>query len=143
MNTMRWVLLALVCLPVIEIYLLLRMIGILGFVLTLALLLAAAGAGSYLLRVQGWNAGLRLQQALARGEMPARELLDSGLIATGGLLLLLPGFVSDILALCCLWPATRRWIVARMFRGGPLPGYATETPPSERNVLEGEFRREE
>ena len=143
MNMMHWVLLALVCLPVVEIYLLMQMIGVLGFFITLALLLTAAMVGTHLLRLQGWSAGMRLQQALARGEMPALEILESGLIATGGLLLLLPGFLSDILALLCLIPATRRLLMAWLLRRQPFPGYTGGAPAGDRRTLEGEFKREE
>lgn len=84
MNIGQWLLLALLSLPILEIYVLIKLIGSLGFLLTLVLLLGAAALGTFLLRIQGWTTWFRVQQALARGELPAREMIEGGLIAAGG-----------------------------------------------------------
>lgn len=141
MNIARGLLLALLILPVLEIYLLIRLIGALGFVLTLALLLSAAAVGMALLRTQGLSTWMRVQEALARGESPAREVIESGLVAVGGLLLVIPGFVSDLLALCCLIPASRRRLA--IFLLGRHPGMQPPAAEADgRLTIEGEFRRE-
>jgi len=142
MNIGQWLLLALLSLPILEIYLLIKLIGSLGFFPTLFLLLGAAVLGTFLLRIQGWTTWFRVQQALARGELPAREMIEGGLIAAGGLLLLIPGFISDLLALLCLLPATRKRIAQRILESGisQPPGRATRET---RHTIEGEFKRED
>lgn len=142
MNIARWLLLALLSLPVLEIYLLIKLIGLLGFLLTLALLLSAAAFGMFLLRTQGFSTWMRVQQALARGELPAQDMIESGLVAVGGLLLLIPGFLSDLFALPCLIPATRRQLAAYLLKNHII--MPRRTGESEGQLtIDGEFRRED
>ncbi len=145
MNTTQWLLLAVVSLPVIEIYLLIQMISGLGFILTLSLLIGAALLGSYLLRNQGWHNWVRMNEALQRGELPAEELLNGSLIAVGGGLLLLPGFMSDILALICLLPYTRRWLMGYLLESQALASFnkAGGVRKNRQQYIEGEFKRDE
>lgn len=143
MNIARWLLLALLSLPILEIYLLIKVGGIIGFLPTLLLLFGAASLGTYLLQTQGWSTWARMQQSLARGELPAAELLDGAIIVAGGVLLLLPGFLSDLIGLLCLFPSTRRMIAAYLIRTrfGLRPG----APPERQapRTIEGEYRRED
>lgn len=146
MNIGQWVLLALLSLPIVEIYVLVKLIGALGFVLTLLLLVGAAGLGTLLLRTQGFSNWMRVQQALARGELPAEEMVESALIAAGGLLLLIPGFVSDLLALFCLIPPTRKHLARYFLKNRVIlrpRTQATTTESRGQRTIEGEFRREE
>ncbi|CAI8787600.1 FxsA family protein [Methylocaldum szegediense] len=142
MNIGQWLLLVLLSLPILEIYVLIKLVGSLGFLLTFILLLGAAALGTYLLRIQGWSTWFRVQQALARGELPAREMIEASLIAAGGLLLLIPGFVSDMLALFCLLPATRKRLAQRILETG-VSYPAQKTTHRTRHTIEGEFRRED
>lgn len=140
MNIAQGVLLALLALPILEIYLLIQVGGILGFVPTLFLLFGAASLGTYLLQTQGWTTWMRLQQSLAQGELPADELVNGAVIVAGGALLLLPGFLSDVAGLLCLMPFTRRLIAAWLVKNrlGSARQEAGET-----RVIEGEFKRED
>jgi UPF0716 protein FxsA len=142
MNIRQWLLLALLSLPILEIYLLIKLIGALGFVFTLALLLSAAALGMSLLRAQGLSTWMRVQQALARGELPALEMVESALVAVGGLLLLIPGFLSDIFALGCLIPATRHRLALYLLKNHLM---MQPRPPESggRLTIDGEFKREE
>lgn len=146
MNIRQWLLAAIVALPLLELYLLIKLFGALGFVTTLALLLGAASLGMSLLRSQGLSTWMKVQNALARGETPALEMLESGLVALGGLLLVIPGMLSDILGLACLIPASRRRLAAYLLRNFVvLPGGAADGAgePAANRVIEGEFKREE
>ena len=96
-----------IVLPVVELTVLIRVAGEVGVLETIALLVLVGVLGWWLLKQQGLGVLRRVQEAAARGEAPSRELADGGLIAFGGLLLLLPGFVSDALALLLLLPPTR------------------------------------
>jgi len=139
----RWAALVLLSLPVLELVLLIVLGGVLGFVLTSALLLGAVFLGTWLLRTQGFSAWQRLQQSLLRGEYPTSELVDGLVILAGGALLLFPGFLSDLLALPCLIPASRAvirdWLVNHRFDFGTP--WQSESPGP--RTIEGEFTREE
>jgi UPF0716 protein FxsA len=143
MNIARWLLLALLSLPILEIYLLIKVGGIIGFLPTLLLLFGAASLGTYLLQTQGWSTWMRLQQSWARGDLPAAELLDGAIILAGAALFVLPGFFSDLLGLLCLIPATRRMIAANLIRTGV--GLRPGTPRDRQGprTIEGEYRRED
>lgn len=141
MNVFQGLLLIFLTLPILEIWLLLTLGGVIGFLPTLILLLGAAGLGSYLLQTQGWSAWMRLQQSLARGEAPAEDLLNGAMIVAGGALLLLPGFMSDIAGMLCLLPFTRRRIAAWLVNSR-LRAVRPEDAQGPKTI-EGEFRRED
>jgi UPF0716 protein FxsA len=141
MNIAQGVLLALLALPIVEIYLLIQIGSVVGFLPTLLLLFGAAGLGTYLLQTQGWSTWNRVQLSLAQGELPADDLVNGAVIVAGGALLLLPGFLSDIAGLLCLIPFTRRliavWLVKNRLGARPI------SPAGEAKVIEGEYKRED
>ncbi len=93
--------------PVIEVYLLIRVGSLIGAVPTVALLLAISMAGAWLVRHQGFEIMRRIQSEMAQGRLPAAELLDGAMVLVGGVLLLTPGFFTDFLGLFFLIPFTR------------------------------------
>ena len=96
-----------IVLPVVELTVLIRVAGEVGVLETIAMLVLVGVFGWWLCKQQGLGVLRRMQEATARGEVPSRELADGALIALGGLLLLLPGFVSDALGILLLLPPTR------------------------------------
>jgi len=102
--------------PIVELYVIIQIGGLIGVWPTIALLLADALLGSLLLRHQGRGAWRRFNLALAERRFPGREVADGLLIAIGGTLLLTPGFVTDIVGLIFLIPPTRA-IIRRLLRG--------------------------
>lgn len=149
MNTthlnLSWLLLVLLSLPVVEIFLLIQMVSGFGFLITLGLLLGSALLGGYLLRNQGWMTWMRVNEALQKGEVPTEELLNGSMIALGGGLLLFPGFLSDIIALFCLVPITRKILVRFIIKNGAINtniNGQTEIR-KQQGIIEGEFRRDE
>ncbi len=79
-------------------------VGVLG---TIALLIAGAFAGSWLARREGGKAMRAFVTTAQSGRNPEKELTDGMLVAVGGVLIMLPGFVSDVLGLLFLLPPTR------------------------------------
>ena len=77
---------------------------------TLLAVVAMAVAGAALIRWQGFAVLVKMREALDGGRLPGRELADAMLIGLAGLLLLLPGFVSDVIGLLLLIPAVRTLI---------------------------------
>lgn len=100
--------------PVAEIYVLVSVGGAIGVLPTIALVLLTALVGAHLARMQGLSVMLRIRENLAQGFMPAEELLDGLLIFMAGMVLLAPGFLTDIAGLLILLPVTRgmfkRWL---------------------------------
>jgi len=102
--------------PIAELAVVIQIGQAIGVWWTIALLLADAILGSILMRHQGRAAWRRFNQALGAGRVPAREVLDGALVMFGGLLLLTPGFITDILGLLLLIPPARvvvRGVLAR------------------------------
>jgi UPF0716 protein FxsA len=93
--------------PIAELYVIIQVGQAIGLWPTLALLLADALLGSFLLKHQGRGAWLRFNEALAQRRFPGKEVVDGLLIVVGGTLLLAPGFITDIFGLILLVPPTR------------------------------------
>ena len=81
---------------------------------TVLIVILTAFLGALLARYQGFQTMLRVRESLERGEMPAEELLDALLILLAGIVLLTPGFLTDLAGLMILIPPTRlkfkRWL---------------------------------
>ena len=119
--------LALVAVPIVELYVLIQVGEQLGVVPTLALLVVMSLLGGYLLRREGRRTWTAFREALASGRLPAAEIADGGLVMLGGALLLTPGFATDVFGLLCVLPPTRAVLrrlltrtVARRLRVGAL-----------------------
>ena len=93
--------------PIAELYVIIQVGEAIGLWPTLALLLADALLGSFLLKHQGRGAWRRFNEALAQRRFPGKEVVDGLLIVVGGTLLLAPGFITDIFGLLLLIPPTR------------------------------------
>ena len=136
--------------PLLEFWLLLKFGAAFGALSAVALVVASALLGIAVLRLAGWQALLSGNARLRAGLSPAPELFSGFVLAIGGVLLLLPGLISDALGLLLLLPALRRWLAARLFGRMPVmaPGAAgaanddTAGSGSGPVVIDGEFRRE-
>jgi len=93
--------------PIVELYLILKVGDAIGAAWTIALLAADSVLGTVLLRAQGRSVWQRFNEALAAGRMPHREVLDGVLVIFGGAFLITPGFITDIFGLVLLIPPTR------------------------------------
>lgn len=113
---MGFLVLLFIVVPIVELYVIIQIGELIGLWPTLALLLADALLGSWLLRHQGRGAWQRFNKALAERRFPGKEVADGLLIAIGGTLLLAPGFITDIVGALFLIPPTRA-LVRRGLRG--------------------------
>lgn len=154
---MRVLLFVFILFPLLELALLIKVGSSIGVLATLLLILAGVLAGGFLLRIAGPATAWRARARLLSGEAPEQEMLDGLLLAFAGLLLLLPGFISDVVGLLCLLPVTRRLLRARLSRAVPRSGPSSSVPPggpaagpraapsgSERprpQIIEGEWER--
>ena len=93
--------------PIAELYVIIQVGQLIGVWPTLALLLADALLGSWLVKHQGRGAWRRFNEALAARRFPGKEVADGVLIVIGGTLLLTPGFITDVFGFFLLIPPTR------------------------------------
>jgi len=93
--------------PILEIATFVIVGGKIGVLWTIALVILASIAGSVLLRIQGFGAMNRIRRDMDAGRNPGRELAHGFMIMLAGILLLIPGFVSDVVGLLLFIPPVR------------------------------------
>ncbi len=127
---------AFIVLPLVEIYVIVQVGSAIGALNTIGLLLLVSIFGVWLAKHQGFWVLRRLRDQLDAGRMPTNELIDAGLVLVGAILLIFPGFVTDVFGLLLLLPPTRavaRTVVKRRFQlqvyGGPLMRPNDRRPP--------------
>ena len=97
----------LVCVPILEVWLLIAVSDQIGGWPLIAILVAEVLLGAWLMRREGSRAWKALNAAFSTGRVPSGELADAALVLVGGVLLMLPGFATDVLGLAFLLPITR------------------------------------
>jgi len=112
----RIVLLSVLALPLIEIALFIVIGQAIGLLPTLSGIVLTGVIGALVLRWQGVAVLREMQVRLQRGEMPARQMGDAMLIGLAGVLLLLPGYFTDLIGLVLLVPWTRELIYRLLAR---------------------------
>lgn len=103
-------------LPVLELWLLIRVGSAFGAPSAVGLCLLTGFIGAGLARAQGARAVQRLQETVARGMMPAREIFDGVMILVAGVVLLTPGFITDFIGILLLLPPVRAVLRAYLTR---------------------------
>jgi len=99
--------------PCAELYLLFTLGHRIGLPATLAVILLTGALGAWLARQQGTAAIRRIKASLAAGKIPTTELVDGALILAAGLVLITPGFLTDLAGFTLLVPLFRKLIRAR------------------------------
>ena len=136
--------------PLAELFVLIKVGSSIGALATIMLLVLSGIAGVLLLRLAGFATAWRARERLARGELPEREMLQGLMMAIGGGLLFLPGFISDVLALIVLFPPTRNFLFRQINRRieaqvrrqrAFADDLQARSNPQRPNVIEGEWER--
>jgi len=117
--------------PLLELYVLIEVGSGIGGIATVALCLFTAALGGFLIRIQGIRTLLSAQQQVAQGSVPAEHALHGIFLAIAGLLLFLPGFITDSLGFLLLIPAVRKLLMKKALRFA--------SPRSKTVVLEAEI----
>ncbi|OLU17668.1 MULTISPECIES: FxsA family protein [unclassified Pseudomonas] len=150
---MRIFMLLFLLFPILELAVLISVGSAIGVLPTIALVILTSICGGLILRIAGITTAWRARERLARGEMPDQEVLQGLMMAVGGGLLLLPGFISDVIGVLCLMPFTRRWLVERVRQraaeqaarqrafADDLAARNGQPGAPKPNVLEGEYER--
>ena len=99
--------LAFTLIPLVEIYLLIKLGQAFGAMTSILLVIITGMLGAYLARMEGLRTLFRIQETLREKKMPGDELLEALLIVLAGLVLITPGFLTDAVGFMLLIPATR------------------------------------
>jgi len=139
-----------VFIPLTELYVIIEVGDQIGAFATIWLVVLTAVIGGWLVRKQGMGILFRIRQQMDRGEAPAIEMLEGALLALMGILLLLPGFITDALGFLLLIPPLRRFLVLEFLKRSGTMTHADVTIVREDarsrrhvDVIEGEFQRED
>tara|TARA_B110000438_G_scaffold211908_1_gene203981 strand:- start:23 stop:448 length:426 start_codon:yes stop_codon:yes gene_type:complete len=140
---MKYLLPTFIVLPILEMYVLIKVGGNLGALNTVLLVLLTALIGVTLLRVQGFRTLINAKNKLGMAQLPAEEMITGIFLAIGGALLLTPGFITDIFGFLCLVPLTRR-ILLKVFLNNLRPFEVVNESKSKakQDWIEGEFDKD-
>lgn len=130
-----------ICIPLIEIYLLIQIGAQIGALPTLGLIVLTALIGAFLLRIQGLATLAKIRQSMDQGELPAGSLIEGLILLIAGVLLLTPGFFTDTLGFVCLIPQARQWLVRALIQHFFV--LHVRTRESQPIVIEGEFHKDD
>jgi len=133
--------------PVLELFVLIEVGGHIGTMNTIALIILTGIIGASFAKSQGAQIIYEIRSALNQGQMPGKELLQGAMILAGGILLLTPGFITDLVGFSLLFPVTRLFYtrvalsyIKKKFRTGkwhvtPYPGstYSNKQDNDENN----------
>ena len=112
---MNSVLLLLILIPALEIYLFIKIGSQIGAITTIALIFTTAVVGVYYAKYEGLNTLKSGFAQLKRNEPPAYEMVSGAAIAFAALLLIIPGFATDIIGFLLIFPISRRYIFNKFF----------------------------
>lgn len=154
-------LLLFIAVPIVEIVVLLQVGDLLGGLNTLLLIVITAVVGAALVKQQGMRNWMIVQSKLAQGQVPGVEMAGGLLLFLAGILLITPGFVTDLLGLIFLFPPSRNAIAKSMLKrmvvgggragfsqfhfrqgtanSGPRQGAQEKENGAEGNVIDGEY----
>ena len=113
---MNTVLITIILVPIIEIYLFIKIGGQIGAFNTISLIFITAIIGVVYARYEGLNTLKSGFSQLVKNELPAYEIISGAAIAFAALLLIIPGFATDILGFLLVFPLTRRLMFGRFIK---------------------------
>jgi UPF0716 protein FxsA len=102
--------------PLAELFVVIKVAEAIGVLYAILLLVLSWPLGTWALRAEGRAAWRRLSDAVRAGRSPGREVLDGALVLIGGALLIVPGFISDVLGAIALLPPTRALLRRQLAR---------------------------
>ena len=130
---MNSIFLAIVLVPAIEIYLLIKIGSQIGAITTILLIFTTAIVGVYYAKYEGLNTLKSGFLQISRNESPAYEVISGATIAFGALLLIIPGFATDIIGFLIIVPITRKLIL------GKVSTKFKKKESDKNNFIDGEF----
>ena len=113
---MNPLLLTIILVPVVEIYLLIKIGSQIGAMSTILLIFATAVIGIYYAKYEGLNTLKSGFTQLSKNETPAYEVISGAAIAFAALLLIIPGFATDIIGFLLIFPLSRKLVFKKLFK---------------------------
>ena len=120
--------------PLIEIYLFIKVGSQIGAFNTILLILVTAIVGIWYARYEGFNTLRSGMSQLVKNELPLYEIVSGAAIAFAALLLILPGFATDIIGILLVFPITRKIILSKYSKK-----YSSKDKNKKKNYIEGEY----
>ena len=117
---MNSLLLAIILIPALEIYLFIKIGAIVGAFNTILLIFCTAFVGIYYARAEGLNTLNQGLKKMIKEQLPIYELLSGALIGIGAILLIIPGFATDVVGFLIIFPPTRK-ILFKKFKKKQSP----------------------
>ena len=130
---MNSVLLSIILVPIVEIYLFIKIGAKIGAFTTILLIFITAIAGIIYARYEGLNTLRSAYSQMIKQETPAYEIISGAAIAFAALLLIIPGFATDIIGFLIIFPITRKLIL------GKVSTKIKKREPDNNNFIDGEF----
>ena len=133
---MNTVILLIIGIPLIEIYLFIKVGSEIGALNTILLIAITAIAGIWYARYEGFNTLRSGMSQLVKNELPLYEIISGAAIAFAALLLILPGFATDIIGVLLVFPVTRKIILSKYSRN-----YSSkrQSRTNKKDYIEGEY----
>ena len=131
---MNSVILTIILIPIIEIYLFIKIGSQIGALNTILLIFATAFVGVYYAKYEGLNTIRSGFSQLIKNEIPAYEIISGAAIAFAALLLIVPGFASDLIGFLLIIPFTRKLIL------GKISNKFKRKQDKKKDFIEGEFK---
>ncbi len=122
--------------PLIEIYLFIKVGSEIGALNTILLILTTAVVGIWYARYEGFNTLRSGMSQLVKNELPLYEIVSGAAIAFAALLLILPGFATDIIGILLVFPVTRKIILSKYSKKNTSKKKDND---KEKNYIEGEY----
>ena len=132
---MNAIILFIIGIPLIEIYLMIKIGGMIGAFNTIFLIFFTAITGIYFAKLEGLNTIRSGVGQLVKNEVPIYELISGAAIAFAALLLIIPGFLTDIVGFLLIIPFTRKFIIRNL-------SSKFKKVDIQDNVIEGEFEED-
>ncbi|MDH5445844.1 MAG: FxsA family protein [Gammaproteobacteria bacterium] len=132
--------------PLLEIFLLLKVGDLIGALWTVFLVVLTAVIGVSLLRMQGLNTIHRLQASTARGELPAIPMIEGAMLLFAGALLLTPGFFTDAVGFAILIPQFRQYLALKILTQGTwasvnMQGQSGSQSSHQSHTFNGDYKK--
>jgi len=122
--------------PLIEIYLFIKVGSEIGALNTILLIITTAIVGIWYARYEGFNTLRSGMSQLVKNELPLYEIISGAAIAFAALLLILPGFATDIIGILLIFPVTRKIILSKYSKKN---NSKKKSNIKEKNYIEGEY----
>tara|TARA_B100001029_G_C14792685_1_gene302695 strand:- start:220 stop:642 length:423 start_codon:yes stop_codon:yes gene_type:complete len=131
---MNTVLLIILSIPLIEIYLFIKIGSQIGAFNTISLILATAFIGILYARYEGFNTLKSAISQMVKNEIPIYEIISGAALAFASILLITPGFATDLFGILLIFPFTRRMFLSKF-----LKKFSKKDVKKTKNFIEGEF----